>query len=149
MEQNKSSSKIGLVVAAAVVLVGAGVVVYTMNKKDNASEQTKTTDTSKTNGTADSSEKAVVGSTVITFTDKGFDKTTYRSKAGEAVTVKNMSSNDLQFSSDDHPTHLSNPELNMDILGPGESGTFTPAGTGTYGFHDHIEDQFTGTLIVE
>ncbi len=153
MEQNKSSSKVGLIVAAAVVLVVAGVVVYAMNdessKTDAASEQTKTTDTSKTNGSVDTSEKAVVGSTVITFTDKGFDKTTYRSKSGEAVTVKNASSMDMQFSSDDHPSHLENQELNLDVMGPGETATFTPASTGTYGFHDHIEEQFTGTLIVE
>jgi hypothetical protein len=37
----------------------------------------------------------------------------------------------------------------MGILAPGDSGTITPAGKGTYSFHDHINAEFTGTLIVE
>jgi len=154
MEQpNKSASKAGLVVAAIVVLLGIGFAVYMVNndsgKKDTDSTQTTADSSAGTNDTTNTTEKAVVGSTVITFTDEGFDKSTYTSKDGEAVTVKNESSMDLQFSSDDHPTHLEHQELNMDILGPGESGTFTPAGTGTYKFHDHINDQFGGTLVVQ
>lgn len=151
MEQQNKSSKVGYVVAAIVMVLGVGFAVYALNNnsgKDNDNDNDGTTQTKSSESTAKSS-KAIVGSTVITFTDKGFDKSTYNSKAGEAVTVKNESSMDLQFSSDDHPTHLTHPELNMDILGPGESGTFAPAGTGTYKFHDHIDDQFTGTLIVQ
>lgn len=146
MEQRKSS-KSALIAAAVVLVAGIGLAVYALNsgttKNNQATEQRKaTTPEAK-------SSKAVVGSTVITFTDKGFDKSTYTAKAGEAVTVKNASSNDLQFSSGEHPTHREHPELNMDILAPGESGTVLPAGKGTYSFHDHIEPQFTGTLIVQ
>jgi uncharacterized protein YxeA len=153
MEQNnKSSSRVGLIIAAVVVVLGIGLAVYALNNNSNKNSdnvQTKSTSSSKTSNTSDTTKKAVVGSTVITFTDKGFDKSTYTSKAGESVTVKNASSNDLQFSSGPHPTHTDHPELNMSVMGPGESGTFTPAGKGTYSFHDHIDEQFTGTLIVE
>lgn len=88
------------------------------------------------------------GKRLITFSDDGFDKSTYVFSQGP-VTVKNESSVNLQFSSDDHPSHRDHTELNMNVLGPGESGTFTPPGLGIYGFHDHINDQFEGTLTIE
>jgi hypothetical protein len=149
-QNNKSSSKAGLIVAAIIVVIGVGLAVFALNNNsDNDNDNNKTATPTKTNNTSDTTKKAVVGSTVITFTDKGFDKSTYTSKAGEAVTVKNSSSMDLQFSSGEHPTHLEHPEINMGILSPGDSGTITPAGKGTYSFHDHINAEFTGTLIVE
>ena len=36
----------------------------------------------------------------------------------------------------------------MSVLAPGESGTFTAETVGTHGFHDHIDDSKTGTLVV-
>ncbi|MES2876271.1 MAG: hypothetical protein V4678_02250 [Patescibacteria group bacterium] len=55
----------------------------------------------------------------------------------------------MQFSSDDHPAHTDEPKLNMSVVGADKSGTLMPPGKGTYGFHDHINDQFQGTLIIE
>lgn len=153
---NGKSSKVGLIIAVVVVLLGIGAAVYALNmqpsKTSESTSNSTSNDTSSNNsGQGSSNDDAVsnVGSTVITFTDDGFDKAEYTSKAGEAVMVTNESSMDVQFSSDDHPTHLENTELNLDVLSPGESATFTPAGAGTYKFHDHINDEFTGTLIVE
>lgn len=109
-------------------------------------------------------EEAVVGSQVdsqisekqpttllptITFTDKGFSQPTYTFPDGLEVRVHNQSKMNLQFSSDDHPTHTEHTEMNMNILKPGESGTFKPAGKGTYMFHDHLNDRYTGTLIIQ
>ena len=88
------------------------------------------------------------GEQVITFTNAGFDKASYIFSQGP-VTVRNESSMNLQFSSDDHPSHRDHAELNMNVLTPGESGRFTPPGAGSYGFHDHINDQFEGTLTIE
>jgi hypothetical protein len=85
----------------------------------------------------------------IVFTDKGFSQPTYTFPADTAIKVDNQSSMDMQFSSDDHPTHKEHTELNMKVLGKGESGTFKPAGKGTYKFHDHINDQYEGTLVIQ
>jgi hypothetical protein len=103
---------------------------------------------SETNTSPTTGDEETKG-TVIVFTDDGFDPLKYVSKEGEAVTVRNDSSMDLQFSSADHPTHLEHPEFNMEVLSPGESGTFTPESIGTFEFHDHLNSQFTGTLTVE
>jgi hypothetical protein len=135
-------------VALVVVILGAGAAVYALTMQPAKEDTATNSSTSSTSSSAAASD-AKVGSTVIKFTDKGFDKSTYSSKAGEAVTVKNDSSMDLQFSSGPHPTHTEHPELNEGILRPGESAPFTPSGPGTYSFHDHLHDQYTGMLVVK
>ncbi len=134
----------------AVVLVIAGVLYATSRR--NSTEQTPPAHSQTTN-TADqatntTNNEVVASGATIVFTDNGFSPQNYTVKKGQAVTVKNTSSSDVQFSSDDHPAHTDDPELNMSVLKPGESGTFTPPRAGTHGFHDHLQDQFTGTLVV-
>lgn len=155
--EGKSNNKAALVIAAVVLVIGAGAAVYALgmsqpNASDEASTRESTESTSSepdTSNTTESDDDATVGSTVIVFTDDGFNPSDYTSKLGEAVTVRNDSNMDLEFSSDDHPTHTENPELNLSKLAPGESATFTPAEAKTYSFHDHINAQYNGTLTVE
>ncbi len=156
--ETKRSNKVLVVVAAVLLVVGIGAAAYALTRP-STSENTKSdgqsakemgmTDEEHANMDSTKDEGATESEYVITFTDNGFDKATYTFPAGKVITVKNNSSMDLQFSSDDHPTHRDHTELNMDVLGAGESGTFTPLGKGTYGFHDHINDQFEGTLVIE
>lgn len=155
----KSSTKPLMVVAILIAVIGIGGAVFalTMDSETETARQNSSEPTAEEMGMTEeehanmdkTDDNATVGSTVIVFTNDGFERQSYTSKAGEAVTVRNDSDIDLEFSSDDHPTHRDNPELNMDVLGAGESGTFTPDGAGTYEFHDHINDQYTGTLTVE
>lgn len=153
MERGSNKNWIAAVVAlVAVVLVGAGVFAYMNMDEPAEQEDTSQTATQSTeNETQTTNEPAVAAEEqpTIVFTDDGFDKSTYTFAAGKAITVKNESSMDMQFSSDDHPSHRDHSELNMKLLGAGESGTFTPPGAGTYGFHDHINDQFEGTLVIQ
>ena len=153
MEQKSNKSWIALFVALLVVaLVGAGVFAYM-----NMDEPAETADTTETQAQTPAAETVPTetGGTqevelpTIVFTDDGFSQDTYTFAAGTAIKVDNQSSMDLQFSSDDHPSHRDYSELNMALLGAGESGTFTPPGAGTYGFHDHINDQFEGTLVIQ
>ena len=150
MEEDKSTSKFVWVIVAVLLVLAVAGLAYAMTRgsgnKDTASDLPGTSTKNTSTGT---NEQAKTGSTVIVFTDNGFDPMEYTSKAGEAVTVRNDSSMDLQFSSADHPTHLEHPELNMSTLPPGKTDTFTPEGTGTFGFHDHLHSEFTGTLTVE
>lgn len=94
--------------------------------------------------TSGGSDKTVT----ITYTNDGFAPATYTIAAGGIVTVVNNSSRDLEFSSDNHPTHRAEPELNMSTLQPGQSGTFTVTKTGTWGFHNHLNAQDTGRITV-
>lgn len=157
MEQKSSKTAWVVVAAVVIVLLGVGAYAVTSNRSktgDNNSQtttpessSTKKTEqqpaTDKDNTSADQGE-----ATTIIFTDKGFSPATYSSKVGQAVKVQNSSSMQLQFSSDNHPAHTDEPELNLSVLAPGESASFTPSKAGTWGFHDHLHDQYTGTLTV-
>lgn len=104
--------------------------------------------TSNNQNTDDGSEETDA-STTITYTDSGFSPASLTVKKGTTVTVKNNSSGNLEFSSDVHPVHSDNPELNTASIGPGGSTTFTPNTTGTWGYHNHQKDSDRGTLIVQ
>lgn len=162
MEQKKS--KVGVaVVAGIVVLIGIGAAVYALTMPQSSKESTSSGDSNNSSSTGDTSTAGsssddpdtpvssdVSSNETIVFTNDGFSKSSYKVTAGSVVTVRNDSSMSVQFSSADHPTHLEEPALNMSTLSAGQSGTFTaPDEPGEYGFHDHINDQFTGTLIVE
>ena len=85
----------------------------------------------------------------ITFTDDGYRSERYEVAPGATVTVRNMSSGRMEFSSDDHPTHTNETSLNTAVTRAGESTTFVaPTEPGEYGFHDHINARYTGTLVV-
>lgn len=130
---------IGFVVAAAAIAALA--YVFTMPKnKDNPITDTPT----------ESTQTPVRGDLTIVFTDNGFEKTAYSVKAGSTIVVKNAStSKEVQFSSGAHPTHLEDPEINMGVLKPGESGSFVANTKGSHSFHDHLHDEHMGTLEVE
>lgn len=85
----------------------------------------------------------------ISYTNNGFEPQSLSVKAGTEVTIVNNSSDDLQFSSDPHPVHTDNAEINMGRLAPGESQTLVVSVTGTHGVHNHLNDSDTMTLIVE
>jgi plastocyanin len=85
----------------------------------------------------------------ITYTNEGFNRQSLTVKAGTTVTITNNSSRVLQFNSDPHPEHTDNSELNIGNINPGQSKSLTVSKTGSHGFHNHANDDHTGTLIVE
>ncbi|HCR56087.1 TPA: hypothetical protein DIV49_03870 [Candidatus Saccharibacteria bacterium] len=153
MEENNSNSIkfVVLMVAAVLLIVVGGLAWMVFGQKDSDADDAGSSSTTSKTSTSDTDTESVVAaeSVEIIFTDDGFEKSVYGVKSGGEVTVKNNSSGDLQFSSDDHPTHLDDTELNLDVLAAGESTTFSPETTGTWGVHDHLHDQFTTTLVVK
>jgi plastocyanin len=85
---------------------------------------------------------------VINYTDNGFDPSTLEVSVGDVVKVVNDSSSPLQFSSDEHPVHTDNPELNMTTLQPGENGSITITQSGEWGIHNHTRPEHMATLNV-
>lgn len=84
----------------------------------------------------------------ITYTDSGFSPSTLTVARGTTITVVNHSSDLLKFSSGPHPTDNEDPEINMDMLTPGKQGSFIVSKLGTHGFHNHYNEDKTGTLLV-
>ena len=145
---------IGFVV---VIAVGIGVVTTgIINNKDKT--QPTTTSTQTVDNDADDQpalQPATTNTTTkepaatITYTDEGFSPTKLSVKSGDVVRVINNSPHALQFSSDPHPIHTKDKDLNQRTLLPGQSQTFDVTQKGTFGFHDHIDATKTGTIVIE
>lgn len=141
---NKTGVIIGIV---ALLVVGGGAYALTQNsnKPGDSTANTQVTAGNSTTGSADEADPA----TTISYDDDGFSPATITVKAGTTVTVLNNSSQLLQFNSNPHPSHTDNDELNLDSLAPGKSLTFTPTKVGSFGFHNHLDESRTGTLVVQ
>lgn len=134
---------VAIVVGVIILAAGAAFLLYPMTDQKTVKSESASTNTKQT-----ASETPLNSSLTIVFTDSGFEQSKYTVKKGQTITVKNQSSNELEFASDEHPSHRQQPELNIAPTATGASTTFTPTKTGTWGFHDHIRSQFTGELIV-
>jgi plastocyanin len=146
---------IGIIAAISIILLGAWAYMMAQPAVDRAAEIPATNSNQTTPETSPPAEEEGAQPTsetspvaIITYTDDGFTPSTLTVKKDSAVTVTNKSSKNVMFSSADHPTHQKQPELNMQTLKPGESGTITITKAGTWGYHDHINETMTGTITV-
>ena len=156
--QSNNASRIVMGVLVAVLLVGLVIWAVSGKDTDTAVPTSQTTsNTSAPQGTdsaietpepEDSESPDDQESAVIAFTNDGFTPSMLTVRERTVVTVRNDSSSQVQFSSDNHPTHRLNEGMNLRTLAPGESATFTAGPVGSHGFHDHIDARHTGTLIV-
>lgn len=100
-----------------------------------------------------SNEKSTLPDTVaaatITYTDSGFSPSPLTVKKDDTIKIVNQSSVSLEFSSDDHPTHKADPELNMPIIQAGKDAMLKVTKTGTWGYHNHLKPSDEGRLTVE
>ncbi|HSX44430.1 MAG TPA: cupredoxin domain-containing protein [Candidatus Saccharimonadales bacterium] len=141
--------KITIIIIAALIIIGGGAFAFTRSKDKKVTNTTSNTaPTTSTNNSPAASTPAASGNT-ITYTNNGFSPASLTVKANSQVTIKNTSSQSLQFDSDPHPQHTDDLELNVGILGPGESQTITVTKTGSHGYHNHLNPDDTGTLIVD
>ena len=90
------------------------------------------------------------GGNVVTFTDNGFEPSTLTVKAGDTVEFENESGDDFWPASNVHPTHELYPgfDAQKTIL-DGDSYEFTFDRVGRWGYHDHLNPDIQGTIVVE
>lgn len=138
---------ISIIVATGAVLAAAGALYIYSEQPETPVTTTKPSDETATPPPVNISKERVAETTIV-YTNDGFKPSTTTIKKGSAITVVNNSSVNVIFSSADHPTHEEQPELNMEMLRPNESGTITPIKVGTWGYHDHIDESKTGSIIV-
>lgn len=140
---------------ALVIVIGVSVWAVGTQSNTNDTVSRSSSDTASEVSTESASVEDEAGATsnaeavVIRYTNNGFDQPSYTVKKGQPVRVVNESSRTLEFSSDSHPTHQLNDELNLRPLKPGEEESFTPQETGSWGIHDHLKAGETTTLVVE
>lgn len=153
--------KAGLIAVIVAVVVIAGGAFLVMKKDDKKSTTTTPTtqttsqtpasnaNNSNTSSSTQSSSNTPATETVITYSDNGFSPSSITVKSGSKVTIKNTSSHSMQFDSDPHPVHTDDADLNVGVVGSGQSMTFTPNKKGTFGYHNHLNPSDTGIIIVE
>ena len=138
------NKKIAMIIAAVVVFGGGGIVI--LNKKtDNTS---KTSDAQSSPATTNTPVQAKQAAATITYSNSGFSPSTTTVKSGDLVSISNTSSTSLQLDSDPHPAHTDNSDLNVGTIKPGQSKTFTVTKTGTFGFHNHLNSNNTGSITI-
>jgi plastocyanin len=138
---------IGIVIVGVVAIGGA----LAANKKPAATTSTApaATSTHSTANETQSAPAAAASGVTIRYDSKGFEPAVTTVKAGDTVTVTNTESDNVQMDSDPHPTHTDEPELNVGLVKPGESKTFTITRKGTWGFHNHLDPSERGQIVVQ
>lgn len=139
-----NSKVLGIIVIALVVIGGAAAITWALQPgKTPANDKT-----ASQNETLSADSHGATADVVITYSDDGFSPKNPMVKKDGTVTVRNTSSRSVQFSSDPHPAHTNEAELNLKDLAPGESASFTVTRVGTFGFHNHLNASETGELMV-
>ena len=150
MEERNTSK--GLLIGSVIaILAVAGLVVFVLSSQQTKAPNSADNQAKTPTGSAERDNEVAPNPSermTITFRDKGFEPSELTVKKGTVITVKNESSRNVQFSSDDHPAHRDNTEMNMDTLAPGESSSYTATVAGEWGYHDHIDESKTGTITV-
>lgn len=136
---------IGIII---VVILGVGgyVIFRSPSKADTANTRTSTTTQSPS---TDTSTTKVSSSATITFDGSKFSPDTLTVPSGTVLTLKNTSSTDVQMDSDPHPVHTDDTDLNVGLVASGQSKTFTVTKTGTFGFHDHLDQTIQGKITIQ
>ena len=87
---------------------------------------------------------------IVTYTDEGFSPLILRVKKGDTVTFKNTSTTGLWVASNPHPAHTALLGFDADrTLINGETYMYTFTQIGSWGFHNHLNARFQGTIVVE
>lgn len=90
------------------------------------------------------------GDNVVKITDDGFEPSSLTINAGDTVEFENDSSDDSWPASNVHPTHQLYPGFDAKKpLLPGDTYSFTFTKTGSWGYHNHLEPDKQGTIVVQ
>ncbi len=141
--------KKGIVAAAVVIVVVIGV--FAVMHKSSYKSGSNGSSSSSSNSSSSSSSNTgsnVPSAATITYDGNGFSPANVTVKSGDTVTVKNTSSQDVQFDSDPHPVHTDDPDLNLGSVAPGQSGSFKVTKTGSFGYHNHLDPSQTGNITI-
>lgn len=142
---------IGIVVLAVVL---GGVILVTSQRKSGVSQQPPAPQTTPQTQTQGETPQAPTGNqltqeAIVTVTPDGFSPATITVKTGTRVTWVNKGTGVVTVHSAVHPTHLVFPPLNLGEFGDGSSVQLVFDKPGTYKYHNHLNPQMTGTVVVE
>lgn len=134
-----SKSLITLVVIIAVVF--AGFILY----KNQANKVTNNT----ANQNAQIVKPTMAPEVSVTLTKNGFEPKELKIKAKTRVVWINNSGNSASVNSDNHPTHLLYPFLNLGEFSNSSSIQAFVGQPGTYTYHNHLNPDQKGTIVAQ
>ncbi|MDO8460838.1 MAG: cupredoxin domain-containing protein [bacterium] len=137
-----------ILIGIIALIVGAGVLLLITNSANKQTTPQPTITPSQPSVTALPTNQASESAT-IAITGSGFSPSTLTVKTGIKVTWVNKSGAIANISSDPHPVHTAYPPLNLGNFNDGESVSLTFDKTGTYTYHNHLNPNQTGTVVVE
>ena len=94
----------------------------------------------------------------VTYSDSGFTPSTVNIKRGDTVTFVNRSVQDMWPASNPHPAHTAYPvqggckASTFDAcqgVHPGGSWSFVFTAAGTWGYHNHLNSGYQGSIVVQ
>ena len=146
----------------AIVLVGVAVFLYS---GDTVQAPTPTsTPTSTPTPTTDETPTPTVSGATVIYSDSGYSPSNIRVNKGDTVVFRNTGTKMMWTASAVHPTHKTYPGSNIAFCGTpqstgafdackgyglGESWEFKFNEQGTWKYHNHMQANHTGTIIVE
>lgn len=154
---------LGVIVLVIIVILG-GWYVFSHPMKGTAPAATgMATTTEMASSTA--STTMDMSPVTVTYTDQGFSPKSVSITQGQAVTFVNQSSHPMWIASNPHPTHTAYDGTSRDQHcaagytgaapfdecaqgAPGTSWSFTFTKAGSWGYHDHMNHEMSGTVVV-
>ncbi|HSW47620.1 MAG TPA: cupredoxin domain-containing protein, partial [Candidatus Saccharimonadales bacterium] len=149
-----------IALVAIIVLAGGFVLVKNSNKQTATVTPTVTVQNPTTAPTAMEASPSVAMSASgtpsammekeadVNLTADGFVPASVTIKKGEKVVWTNKSGDTATVDSDNHPTHLLYPPLNLGAFQDGEKHELVFDKSGTYTYHDHFHPSRRGTVVV-
>ncbi len=113
-------------------------------------DQSATINSPSPQATATTSSSATSQSSTVSYNGSAFTPAILTVTSDTTVTFKNNSTTAMWVASDPHPTHTGLPGFDAKHnIAPGGTYTFTFTKVGTFGYHDHLNDAATGTIVVQ
>lgn len=134
-----------ILVIVVVLIAAVGIFAFMGNKKTAAPTIQPTTQQTVSPTAAQTNNS----NTAVTLTGSGFEPKEITVKAGTTVVWENKSGIDATVSSDNHPTHLLYPFLNLGKFADGSSVQVVFEKAGKYSYHNHFNASERGFVTVE
>lgn len=149
---------IGVVVVAVLAILAFFLV--SMNNDDSSEKMSSdqstnqsTTDNSDQSGTDNTSFNEASSAVTVSYTGSEFSPSSTTLKSGGSLTWTNSSNEEVQIGVNPHPSHTGDKAITggefVVALGPGESKTIVVSTAGTFGYHNHLNSDDRGTIIVQ
>mgnify|MGYP001588099013 CR=1 len=137
-------------IVAILVIIALGVFGFSYYKKDKI-EETTTDATMNTKATPDSPTPiSPVSSKIVTLSDNGFIPNSIEVNTGETVKFVNIGSGIMWVASAPHPEHTNYSEFDEETgVNNGQSYEFTFTKVGSWKYHNHLNPNHKGVVIVK